>query len=108
MNKYLVLSPLHLNGKLHGPESVVEIDDAIAEPLLELGVVELSQESNKPKAPEGEERVAAIKAAIDGLDKANAELFTNAGVPKTDAIAAVTGWPVSAKERDEILAAAAE
>lgn len=107
MKKYLVLSPLHLNGKLHGPESVVEIDDDVAVSLLELGVVELSQESNKPKAPEGEERVAAIKAAIDGLDKANTELFTAGGVPKTEAIAAVTGWPVSAKERDAILAPAA-
>ncbi len=62
---------------------------------------------NKPPAPE--ERVNLIKQAIAGLDKENKGLFTKDGVtPKTDAIAAVTGWPVSAEERNAVLKAAAE
>lgn len=40
-----------------------------------------------------------IKAAIRALDKDDPALWTVTGQPKTEAIAAVTGWPVTAAER---------
>ncbi len=49
------------------------------------------------------ERLAAIRAAIAQLDTSDPALFTSANKPKTDALAALTGWPVSAAERDEAL-----
>lgn len=50
------------------------------------------------------ERLAAIRAAVAQLDPTNATLWTSGGKPKTDAIAAITGWPVTAAERDALTA----
>lgn len=49
------------------------------------------------------ERLAAIRAAVSQLDKEDASLWTGAGKPKTEAIVAITGWPVTAAERDAAL-----
>ncbi|WP_306602503.1 hypothetical protein [Azonexus sp.] len=46
------------------------------------------------------ERLAAIRAAIAGLNKEDATLWTKGGKPTMEAVAAVTGWPVLAAERD--------
>lgn len=55
-----------------------------------------------PVAPtSATERLAAITAAIAKLDKADATLFTTAGVPTVPAISAVLGWNVSAAERTQ-------
>ncbi len=45
-------------------------------------------------------RADAIKVAIAQLDVGNASLWTGNNVPKVEAIIAITGWPVSAAERD--------
>lgn len=45
-------------------------------------------------------RLDAIRVAIGELDKEDAALWTAGGKPKTEAIAAITGWPVTAAERD--------
>lgn len=45
-------------------------------------------------------RLESIRAAVGHLDKENAALWTAGGKPKTEAIAAITGWPVTAAERD--------
>ena len=50
------------------------------------------------------ERAAAIKDAIGKLDKADAALWTNTGMPKVPAIATVTGWEVTQQERDAVWA----
>lgn len=49
-------------------------------------------------------RLEAIKDAVAKLDKSDAALFTNGGKPKTEALAAITGWPVTAAERDAAVA----
>jgi hypothetical protein len=49
------------------------------------------------------ELAAAIKAAVNAMDQDNADLWTAGGKPKTESIAAITGWPVSAAERDAAL-----
>ncbi|WP_416242752.1 hypothetical protein ACLSSQ_11625 [Azospira sp. APE16] len=60
--------------------------------------------SGAPAAPEDPViRLEAIRAAIAQLDKEDDTLWTGAGKPKTEAIAAITGWPVTAAERDAAL-----
>lgn len=51
-------------------------------------------------------RLEAIRAAIGQLNKEDASLWTTAGQAKTEAIATITGWPVSAAERDAATAKA--
>lgn len=46
------------------------------------------------------ERLAAIRVAIGQLDTSDPALFTASNKPKTEALAALTGWPVTAAERD--------
>ncbi len=54
-----------------------------------------------PAAPEDPAvRLEAIRAAIGQLNKEDAALWTAGGKAKTEAIAAITGWPVTAAERD--------
>jgi len=48
------------------------------------------------------ERYAAITTAMLGLDPANADLWTVQGLPKTESLAVITGWPISAGERDSV------
>lgn len=55
----------------------------------------------KPSDPA--ELAAAIKAAVNGMDQDDAALWTSGGKPKTESIAAVLGYPVSAAERDAAL-----
>ena len=49
-------------------------------------------------------RLDAIRVAIGELDKEDGALWTAGGKPKTEAIAAITGWPVTAAERDAAMA----
>lgn len=46
------------------------------------------------------ERLAAIVSAIASLNKDDKSLWKNDGAPNTTAITAITGWSVSALERD--------
>lgn len=92
----------------------VEADDATAKRLKEEQMLEVSEkepadyaaapaasESITPVVPtDPAERAAAIKDAIAKLDKDDTAAWTNSGTPKTSAIEAVTGWPVSADERN--------
>lgn len=48
------------------------------------------------------ERKAAIIAAIKQLDPANQDVWLRDGKPDVSAIVAITGWPVSAAERNAI------
>lgn len=52
------------------------------------------------KSDDPAEVALAILAAIGQLDKEDGALWTAGGKPKTEAIAAITGWPVTAAERD--------
>lgn len=50
------------------------------------------------------ERSAAVKSAILQLDAADSKLWTGGGAPTVAAIVAITGWDVSAIERDAVWA----
>lgn len=96
---YKALAPITLD-KDYRPGDTIEAEPSEVEgkDVLELSG---SSTSNTPTAPTDEaERIAAIVAAIGQLDKADTALWTNAGIPKTDGLTAITGWPVAAKERD--------
>ncbi len=97
---YEVLSPVNYDGVRYEVGEPIDVEDKHAKSLKETG--DIGPQSDKSTAaPESEEeRIAAIMVAIGKLDKANEALWTNAGTPKTDGIAAITGWPVVAKERD--------
>lgn len=93
----------------------VEVDDATAKRVEAEQMLEVS--SARPVDMEGDgsgalaaapedpaARLESIRAAIVALDKEDASLWTSGGKPKTEALAAVTGWPVTAAERDAALA----
>lgn len=83
------------------------ISKAIGWPVSAAERDEVMKTDEPPAAPEGEERVNLIKAAVDGLDKENAALFAEDGAtPTVEAIAKVTGWEVTAEERDTAIQAA--
>jgi len=100
MKKYTVKTPIQFNGKGFEVGDTIELDDKHAVQLLELDAIVEIAAPTQNNVPEGEEKLAAIKAAIESLDAENKELFTSSGKAKTEAIAAITGWPVSAAERD--------
>lgn len=98
---YQVASPIRYDGKDYAVGDLLDLEDKDASGLLEVKAIEPSTASSAPTAPADEaERIAAIVAAIGQLDKADTALWTNAGIPKTDGLTAITGWPVAAKERD--------
>lgn len=95
--QYKALEPMHIGRDIR-PGDVFE-----AEPAEVAGkdVVELGAPSGGLNVPTDEaERLAVIVAAIGLLDTADAALWLKNGAPKTEAIAEVIGWQLSAKERD--------
>lgn len=99
---YNVLSPVDHDNQRIEPGAMIDLEDQAAAPLLTAQVIELAvgQAAAATVPTDPAERQAAIVTAIGQLNPGDAALFTGAGVPKTEAIAAITGWPVSAKERD--------
>jgi hypothetical protein len=101
---YRVLSPVKHNGKRYEEGSKITLTEALANPLVKSGAIGAWTEQAAPAKENGPEdpaeRLAAVKDAISKLNIDSAELWTAGGVPKTEAIAKVTGWPVSAAERD--------
>lgn len=108
---------------------VIGADDATTERLQEEQMLEVSETrpddyegaagdsadqsgtgETKPPADaptDPAERLAAIRAAIDGLDKEDESLWMADGRPKVDAVSKITGWLVTASERDEAVKAEA-
>lgn len=105
--KYKVLSPIKTPDGIV-KEGYLEIADGEVESLTRLGVIGEPEQiapaapaaPNGPAASDADTRTAAIVAAIGALDKADATLWVASGAPNTKAIAAVTGFDVSAAERD--------
>jgi len=99
-----------------------EVDEATARRLKEEQMLEVSEDvpvgytepsatlaadtpaADAPSAPaipaDPAERALAIQNAIDKLDKADAALWTGSGSPTVTAIVAITGWQITAIERD--------
>jgi len=99
---YTVSSPIRHNGKDYAEGDSIDLSDKDAKSLLEINVIGTGAATGKtPTMPLDEaERLAAIVDAIGKLSGKDASLWLKNGAPKTEAIAAITGWDVSAKERD--------
>lgn len=104
--KYIALEPLNVNGKPVAVGGSVELTDEEAEQPLALNAIKLGETTlpPPPPAPEGQERIDAIKAAIAGLNVDVPDNWAKDGKPKADVISKVTGWAVTAAERDAIWA----
>ena len=91
---YLVLSPVRRDGKLHPIGARIDLDAAAAAELLDVGVI-------RGVEADGEaDRLAILRDAIAGIPL-DAEHYTSAGVPRTDALATASGLgDVGADERD--------
>jgi len=101
---------------------LVEVDNATAARLREEQMLEVSDTqpddyvapvaaadaatntTNTPPELSAEERLAAIKEAITGLDADIAANWTKGGAPTVPAITAVVGFDVTAAERDAVWA----
>ena len=60
-------------------------------------------EVQKPEVPQGEDRVALIRAAMEDMVAANdRETFTAGGAPHTKVLTTKLGFTVHTKERDSI------
>lgn len=101
---YQVKEPLKFDGEEFGVGDTVDMTAKQAAPLIEIGVLEEGAATGAPPstaAPEDDApRIAAIKDAIQTLDTANKSLWLKDGRPDTKAITVMTGWPVSAADRD--------
>lgn len=96
---YLVTSPIKCGGKRYSVGSTIDLENGEAAKLREaIGDEVASQGGQEPT--DSAERIAAIVAAIGQLDAGDTSLWMNSGAPKTIAIEAVTGWQLTAKERD--------
>jgi hypothetical protein len=99
--KYEVLSPVDHDKVRYEIGKSIDLEDKDAAGLLALNVIKLAEVSAAPSAPADEaELLTAITDAIGKLDVNDKALWSKGGSPKTEAIAAVTGWPVSAAYRD--------
>ena len=102
MKTYNVLSPVRTEAGIV-KDGTLQLSDADAQELLEIGAVELAatQPAAAPVEPtDPAERQAAIIEAIKQLDPNDADLWLKDGKPDTNAIAEVTGWAVTAGERN--------
>lgn len=99
MKIFKVIEPVLHDGNFYAVDSEIELSDKEAKPLLDIGAI-AGGAALKVTAPEGDEKSSAIKEAIAKLDAGVEANWLKDGKPKTEAIAAITGWPVSAAERD--------
>lgn len=108
-NRYTVLSPVRFDGKDYPIGSKIDLDDTDVEGLHEAGAIDATpEEITTQKAPADEAaRLAAVVAAIGKLDPANPGQWLTDGKPKVDALSAITGWPVTAADRDAAWASGA-
>lgn len=97
---YLVASPIRCGGKRYAVGSTIELEDGEAAKLREVIGDEVTAQGCGQSPTDSAERIAAVVDAIGKLDTADTGLFTGAGAPKTEALAAITGWPVAGKDRD--------
>lgn len=100
--RYPVTSPIRFNGVDYAEGSKIDLEDTEVDDLHTAGVIDLEAEDIvAAKAPTDDaERIAAVVAAIGQLNTANPGQWLQNGKPKADALSEITGWPVTAADRD--------
>lgn len=103
---YPVLLPVDHDNVRFEPGSTIDLSDGAAELLYAAGAISAPTGEASSEAPTAAaERLAAITTAIGQLDPNNLDVWLKDGKPDTGAIAALTGWTVSAAERNAAWAA---
>lgn len=98
---YTVLFTVNHDNELFGVGSPISLIDSDAEQLLAVKAIKLAPEQiTLPDTLDEALRLAAIVAAIGQLDKENPDLWLKDGKPDLAAIVEITGWQVSADERN--------
>jgi hypothetical protein len=101
---YTVLTAVVHDNVRYEPDSKVTLDDTAAQALIDVKAIDASTatvvEGGETAPTDPELRHAKICEAIGMLDPANEELWTRSGKPDLAALVAVTGWNVTAAERD--------
>lgn len=103
MAKYQVLSPIKINDETV-TEGYVEIPDKEVAELTRLGAIGGLEPS---AAAVSAQRLDAITAAIQAMDKENPDLWLRDGKPDASVISEATGLVVTAGERNQAWAAIA-
>ncbi|MDH2918491.1 MAG: hypothetical protein PXX73_04780 [Sideroxydans sp.] len=93
---YSVLSPVEFDHQRYEIGAEIELEEVHAEGLLGVNAI---ASSNQPL------RAERIASAIAALDTEDSNLWLRDGKPSAEAIAAITGFVVSAAERNEAWAA---
>lgn len=102
--KYKVLSPVDHDKERYEIDETIELEDKDATGLLAVKAIEeiAAQAGNAADAPtDPAERLAAIVAAIGKLNPDDVSLWLKDKRPDAAAISVITGWPVSAAERND-------
>src|SRR5450759_1097164 len=99
---YTVLSAIEHDQVRYEKDSSIDLSDAQAELLYAAGAISGPTGDAAGEPPtDAAKRKTAITIAIAQLDPNNGDLWLRDGKPDTLAIAAITGWSLSAAERNE-------
>lgn len=99
---YAVTSPIKCGGKRYAVGSTIDLEEGEAAKLREAIGDEIASQGGGQASADGVDRFAAIGEAVGRLDPDDKVLWLKNGAPKTEAIAAITGWPVTAADRDAV------
>lgn len=101
---YTVTSPLKCDGERYAVGDPIELTSARGAHLVAAGAVKAPERDAEELAGEAAEleREQAIAEAIGQLDPENPDHFTKGGKPEVAAVEAITGFDISAKERDQV------
>lgn len=99
---YQVLTRIEHDNKPYEIGAQIELDDDAAKVLIDVKAIDGDSATDvAPGAPTDPEiRHSEICEAIGMLDPSNEELWNAKGKPDAAAISVITGWNVTAKERD--------
>lgn len=105
---YKVCDPVKHDGDRYAPGDPIELTDKQARPLLAVGAikqVDVAPGTQPVVAPtDPVERIAAIKAAISGLDPKNPDLWNKDGkTPDVKVLETLLGWDIKAEERNQAM-----
>lgn len=101
MNFYMILSPFKDANGMHKPgDADVSLSSQDATELLEINAVQLSTAAQPVVPVDPHARQTDIISAIQNLDVSNLDLWLQDGRPDIAAITDLTGWPITAGERN--------
>lgn len=102
--KYIVKIHLQRNKKRYAVGAAVYLDMAVAEHLMDNGVVEIAgpaaEPLDDPLMTTAQKDDAKLYAALDSLEEGNKDHFTTSGLPQVSVIFEKTGQALSAEQRN--------